>query len=156
MAKTSSHEEVWDDSALVKSWNEALEEYKKYHSLAAKGEKIDLLLDQAENGELDTNDITVPEVEAGNEAPHFSSTTTTNGTVEAPTVTVTAATLPTAQQDAPPTAATTAATPPLLLNQTVQDESLKNIMLSWYYAGYYTGLHEGQQQKAYASIPQGG
>jgi hypothetical protein len=29
---------------------------------------------------------------------------------------------------------------------TVQDENLKNIMMSWYYAGYYTGLHAGQQQ----------
>jgi hypothetical protein len=29
---------------------------------------------------------------------------------------------------------------------TVQDETLKNIMISWYYAGYYTGLHAGQQQ----------
>lgn len=28
---------------------------------------------------------------------------------------------------------------------TVQDETLKNIMISWYYAGYYTGLHAGQQ-----------
>lgn len=28
----------------------------------------------------------------------------------------------------------------------VQDESLKNLMISWYYAGYYTGLYEGQQQ----------
>jgi hypothetical protein len=23
-----SHEEIWDDSALIDSWNEALEEYK--------------------------------------------------------------------------------------------------------------------------------
>ena len=27
----------------------------------------------------------------------------------------------------------------------VKDDSLKNLMMSWYYAGYYTGLHEGQQ-----------
>lgn len=33
---------------------------------------------------------------------------------------------------------------------TVQDESLKNIMMSWYYAGYYTGLHAGQQLPANA------
>jgi hypothetical protein len=31
---------------------------------------------------------------------------------------------------------------------TVQDENLKNLMMSWYYAGYYTGLHAGQQQAA--------
>jgi hypothetical protein len=27
-----------------------------------------------------------------------------------------------------------------------QDEALKNLMMSWYYAGYYTGLYEGQQR----------
>jgi hypothetical protein len=25
---TATHEEIWDDSALVESWNQALEEYK--------------------------------------------------------------------------------------------------------------------------------
>jgi len=53
MAKQElSQEEVWDDSALVNSWNEALEEYKKYHSLAVKGEKIELVLDKAESEPL--------------------------------------------------------------------------------------------------------
>lgn len=28
----------------------------------------------------------------------------------------------------------------------VKDEALKNLMMSWYYAGYYTGLYEGQHQ----------
>jgi len=37
----------------------------------------------------------------------------------------------------------------------VQDEGLKNLMMSWYYAGYYTGLLECQQ-KAYASMQEGG
>lgn len=27
----------------------------------------------------------------------------------------------------------------------VKDENLKNAMMSWYYAGYYTGLAAGQQ-----------
>lgn len=27
-----------------------------------------------------------------------------------------------------------------------QDDSLKNLMMAWYFAGYYTGLHEGQQK----------
>jgi hypothetical protein len=33
-----------------------------------------------------------------------------------------------------------------VLTLIVKDENLKNIMMSWYYAGYYTGLHAGQQQ----------
>jgi molybdopterin-biosynthesis enzyme MoeA-like protein len=37
----------------------------------------------------------------------------------------------------------------------VQDEGMKNLMMSWYYAGYYTGLLEGQQ-KAFASMQEGG
>lgn len=31
-----------------------------------------------------------------------------------------------------------------------QDEAMKNIMMSWYYAGYYTGFYEGQKQGAEA------
>ena len=33
-----------------------------------------------------------------------------------------------------------------LTNLSGQDKALKNLMMSWYYAGYYTGLHQGQQQ----------
>jgi hypothetical protein len=33
-------------------------------------------------------------------------------------------------------------------SMTVQDDNLKNLMMSWYYAGYYTGLYTGQQQSA--------
>ena len=58
-----SHAEIWDDSALVESWNEALEEYKvylhltcyiyshsninlsqHYHSIHARGEKVEDVL----------------------------------------------------------------------------------------------------------------
>lgn len=34
----------------------------------------------------------------------------------------------------------------LLIRAAVQDEGLKNLMMSWYYAGYYTGLYEGRKQ----------
>jgi len=34
---------------------------------------------------------------------------------------------------------------PLLTDRLVQDENMKSLMMSWYYAGYYTGLQEGQQ-----------
>ncbi|RDW60810.1 hypothetical protein BP6252_12193 [Coleophoma cylindrospora] len=42
--KEPSHAEIWDDSALVDSWNEALEEYKHYHSMHARGEKVEDVL----------------------------------------------------------------------------------------------------------------
>jgi hypothetical protein len=67
--KTHSHEEIWDDSALVDSWNDALEEYKvresrkasktsteakltvtqKYHSIKARGEDVEEVLRMAES-----------------------------------------------------------------------------------------------------------
>jgi len=64
--KTNSHEAIWDDSALVDSWNDALEEYKvkqellglpgkqklilgqKYHSIKARGEDVEEILREAE------------------------------------------------------------------------------------------------------------
>lgn len=65
-----SENEMWDDSALVQSWNEALEEYKvnhtgfcisqsrayyiffqKYHSMSARGERVEDVLDSLEKEE---------------------------------------------------------------------------------------------------------
>jgi hypothetical protein len=36
------------------------------------------------------------------------------------------------------------ALPQVLINS-VKDENVRNLMMSWYWAGYYTGFHEGQQ-----------
>jgi hypothetical protein len=60
-----SHAEIWDDSALVDSWNEALKEYKarsppsrakseligkqQYHSISARGEQVEDVLRNSEN-----------------------------------------------------------------------------------------------------------
>jgi hypothetical protein len=33
----------------------------------------------------------------------------------------------------------------------VKDEALKSLMMSWYWAGYYTGLYEGQQKQTPSS-----
>lgn len=30
----------------------------------------------------------------------------------------------------------------------VQDESVRNIMMAWYWAGYYTGLRDGSQKSS--------
>jgi hypothetical protein len=34
----------------------------------------------------------------------------------------------------------------VLTSNTVKDEVTRNLMMSWYWAGYYTGFQEGQQQ----------
>jgi hypothetical protein len=63
-----TQEEIWDDSALVQSWDEAVEEYKVrflylsrdlyltqlqqlYHSIHAKGENVEDVLREAEAAE---------------------------------------------------------------------------------------------------------
>ncbi|KAK5138293.1 hypothetical protein LTR08_003354 [Meristemomyces frigidus] len=145
------HEEVWDDSALVNSWNEALSEYKKYHSLAAKGEKVNVTLDRVEEDITDVVASQAVDEEKEEKPKHdHDQPAMTNGHAiyskpERP------ATSPTEAHQVPnaPTML-----PQALLN-TVQDEGMRNLMMSWYYAGYYTGLYEGQQ-KAYASVQQGG
>ncbi|KAL8649521.1 MAG: hypothetical protein Q9226_005545 [Calogaya cf. arnoldii] len=44
----------------------------------------------------------------------------------------------------------------LLIRAAVQDDGLKNLMMSWYYAGYYTGLYEGRKQSDNAAPPPDG
>ncbi|KAL9640704.1 MAG: hypothetical protein Q9164_000099 [Protoblastenia rupestris] len=43
--KKLSQAEIWDDSALLQSWEDALEEYKAhqslYHSIHARGERVE-------------------------------------------------------------------------------------------------------------------
>ncbi|KAJ5763388.1 hypothetical protein N7533_002069 [Penicillium manginii] len=57
-----SHEEIWDDSALVRSWDEAVEEYQLYHSIHAKGENVDDVLREAEDAGI-TKDVDMNEDE---------------------------------------------------------------------------------------------
>lgn len=148
--KNASHAEVWDDSTLVDSWNEALQEYEKYHSIHARGEKVEDVLNAFENqsngvegamnedgGEvveepLEENVVMQSEFEqiddhtqAGpkvDDQPAPKATKSGSSSSKAPIL------------------------PPQLIGQ-VHDENLKNLLMSWYYAGYYTGLYEGQQQK---------
>jgi hypothetical protein len=65
-----SHAEIWDDSALIESWNEALEEYKvsywlitrslirrltksqHYHSIHARGERVEDVLQSHDTEEI--------------------------------------------------------------------------------------------------------
>ncbi|KAK4575274.1 hypothetical protein LTR86_001126 [Recurvomyces mirabilis] len=144
--KNLSHAEIWDDSALVSSWNEALAEYKKYHSLAAKGEKVELILEEAKQDDLGIQDPIANEDE-----PFARSDPKFNGEVTSGAAAVTQA-APVAQSMTPQMS--TAAIPQALLGA-VQDDGMKNLMMSWYYAGYYTGLYEGKQQASASMQPHG-
>jgi len=33
----------------------------------------------------------------------------------------------------------------MILISTVKDESTKNLMMAWYWAGYYTGFNDGEK-----------
>ncbi|KAK5194337.1 hypothetical protein LTR96_010401 [Exophiala xenobiotica] len=48
----SSQAEIWDDSALIRSWNDAVAEYEYYHSIHARGEDVEEVLRRAEMGEI--------------------------------------------------------------------------------------------------------
>ncbi|KAF1820346.1 SMN family protein Smn1 [Dissoconium aciculare CBS 342.82] len=146
-------DDKWDDSELLNDWNQALEEYKKYHSLAVKGEKVDAadIVKQQEPAAETTNDdqnLDAPSV------PQYAGSTPLNFTA-GPGGDSNAAENVHSQSSsgafpAPPGIPTI---PQALLGSS-QDENMKNIMMSWYYAGYYTGLYDGQQ-KAYASMQEG-
>ncbi|PYH97583.1 hypothetical protein BO71DRAFT_416915 [Aspergillus ellipticus CBS 707.79] len=168
-----TQEEIWDDSALVQSWDEAVEEYKLYHSIQARGENVEDVLREAEAVEnpdviqddqpvddtadhMDADvDVAVVDPAANATAPvdthQVSQVDTSLGTVltsdqamgglERPSVPSNQETT----QTAGPGSLGAAPMPHPALSQ-VKDEGLKNLMMSWYFAGYYTGLYEGQQQ----------
>ncbi|KAG9245478.1 hypothetical protein BJ878DRAFT_458235 [Calycina marina] len=140
--KIPSHAEIWDDSLLVNSWNDALEEYKQYHSIRARGGNVDEVSEAAENGDskdgghgvnifLETSKLKPSFVEDAVDHRNLS--------VES--------------EKTSPEASTRTNGPVLLANLIgqVHDENLKNLLMSWYYAGYYTGLYEGQRQGASSS-----
>jgi len=150
--KNISHGEIWDDSALVDSWNDALEEYKKYHSMKARGENVEEVVRAAEsheNGvgqEIDheggRGDVgLVNDPRAKENWPEETGDHATQSAKDA---------APVVDQQ-PKSSQASERTPPALPQQMigqVRDEGLKNLLMSWYYAGYYTGLYEGQQQGA--------
>ncbi|PYH83483.1 hypothetical protein BO82DRAFT_411616 [Aspergillus uvarum CBS 121591] len=148
--RSLTQEEIWDDSALVQSWDEAVEEYKLYHSIQARGENVDDVLREAEaeagsqgvspaqepDEAVDRmdHDAEPPSVVAA--TPAEAKTTGQSSAAADPTI------APTGQGFTP----VGAVPPPHAALAQVQDEGLKNLMMAWYYAGYYTGLYEGQQR----------
>ncbi|KAF2399045.1 hypothetical protein EJ06DRAFT_583029 [Trichodelitschia bisporula] len=176
---------AWDDSALIESWDSALAEYKKYHSIHAKGQSLeDVLtaeeleqlqaqrefvrtggrstngrepdastegnfessLEEAEEGELDDgaseamaldgdSDDDLPQPAIGPDLPQTAQSTMTQQQ-------------PSATEPQPQNQSGGAGIP-----QAVQDPTLKNLVMSWYYAGYYSGLHDGQQQSSATTEP---
>ncbi|EGS23183.1 uncharacterized protein CTHT_0008460 [Thermochaetoides thermophila DSM 1495] len=169
--EAATHEEIWDDSMLIESWNQALEEYKKYHSIHARGSLEDLEVlecsarpkakaersnyktsDQEKVGEewkekgegqLDEDE---PMDEEGVGDSHDDETQ--QPAASHPVIPDAQGSAADKKEDGPQVSGSTAAAAlgPQTLVGTVHDDDLKKLLMSWYYAGYYTGLYEGKQQ----------
>ncbi|KAJ6164274.1 hypothetical protein N7470_002946 [Penicillium chermesinum] len=146
--KALSHEAIWDDSSLVQSWDDVEEEYKhpregrecRGRSSRSPGAqeaglendtRISMQVDIDDAGNLGT------ETEANDLNPDAAS--------DAPPVTAAA---PSSSAEAAQGSSAHPGTLPMPqpVLASAQDENLKNLMMAWYYAGYYTGLYEGQQK----------
>lgn len=168
--KQLTQAEIWDDSALIQSWDDALEEYRLYHSIYTRGERVEDVLREAEardkgahmeGSDVDsTNSAIAAKVDEahpdGLEEGEVQDEDVVNGK-DAASVIESAKEPPLPNGSVPqkpllpPSVGSTAQLPgvpsmPNLILDNIQDESLKNLMMSWYYAGYYTGLYEGQQK----------
>ncbi|OJJ03778.1 hypothetical protein ASPVEDRAFT_73409 [Aspergillus versicolor CBS 583.65] len=144
-AKALTQEEIWDDSALVQSWDEAVEEYKLYHSIHAKGENVeDVLREAQEAAEAEAAPaLSWAPVEKDDDMADVDAAEPTAVETHAPQMTNGPA-----QSKLEPPAGTAPQAPPMPLPgfPQGQDEGLKNLMMAWYYAGYYTALYEEQQR----------
>ncbi|KAI5809526.1 hypothetical protein DFH27DRAFT_150464 [Peziza echinospora] len=163
-----SHAEIWDDSSLINAWDSALQEYKKYHSIQATGGSVEGAV-AAKNilAELEMKDVAsvahaqssdnavAEELEEGevgprNEEEQEDAQPAAGLPHTSPIDTLNQHPKHDEQASAAPTTgsvphANMPQIPPGILAG--QNEALRNLMISWYFAGYYTGLYEGQQQQ---------
>ncbi|KAK4240281.1 hypothetical protein C8A03DRAFT_42157 [Achaetomium macrosporum] len=147
----ATHEEIWDDSALVDSWNHALEEYKKYHSIHAKGGSVDDVRNGADdltrpNAKPETGEAGEP-IAADEEEGEVDETVPMDESDETshPTISDAQGSVDAKKADGIQASGAAPMGPQMLLGS-VQDEELRKLLMSWYYAGYYTGIYEGKQQ----------
>ncbi|KAJ4505225.1 hypothetical protein HRR83_008683 [Exophiala dermatitidis] len=212
-----SQAEIWDDSALIRSWNDAVAEYEYYHSIHARGEDVEEILRKAEMDELAENGTGAlstewQQVNSGQTDPESDARPISSSTAVAPGATATGKASPESQEDgeiedgeleddleaakealsrkvlqtelsAPQVPAETPAEqeisqhvaenmvsqvplssankpkpmirpslPPAAVEGPSAEQTLENIKMAYYWAGYYSGLYDGQRQ-AQASAP---
>ncbi|KAK8202790.1 hypothetical protein IWZ01DRAFT_561439 [Phyllosticta capitalensis] len=154
---------AWDDRALIDGWDAAQEEYNLYHSVQVSGENIlhyldrdqleslkDAFKDSGEDdyleqieAELETRPVKPAKEEesvaVGAEQPKDHEMGEANGAEEDDTAAqdqLLQETAASTQQASHPVA------PGPIMK--MEDELLRNMMLSWYYAGYYQGAYESR------------
>ncbi|KAL1861620.1 hypothetical protein Daus18300_008736 [Diaporthe australafricana] len=141
-----AHDDVWDDSALIRSWDEALDEYKD-----AKPETNDTH-HQSEpvwsSAALTSDQNTPSNQPAQDRQEQITAGSTGNATEDGMNDGVASSSRHDgrhAGEGHGESAGGNKMPPPQVLLGSVQDEGLKRLLMSWYYAGYYTGLYEGKQ-----------
>ncbi|KAJ2984274.1 hypothetical protein NUW58_g6109 [Xylaria curta] len=134
-----THNEIWDDSALIDSWDQALEEYKMYHSIHKNGGNVNDLIKSKEEKTSDAKH----DPDGVGESPSHAKLETASEMKEENINTGLEAGNATTKQSHPPVSGVPPA--PAGLLSTMRDEGLKRLLMSWYYAGYYTGYYEGQR-----------
>ncbi|KAI0855488.1 hypothetical protein F4860DRAFT_519802 [Xylaria cubensis] len=134
-----THNEIWDDSALIDSWDQALEEYKKYHSIHRNGGNVKDLLKPKEEETSDAKQSLL-EIDEASDRGRLETTSE----MKKENLNIRQETGNVATQHSQPRASGHPLAPAGLLG-TVRDEGLKRLLMSWYYAGYYTGYYEGQR-----------
>ncbi|SMR61148.1 unnamed protein product [Zymoseptoria tritici ST99CH_1E4] len=165
MAETSEPPSDWDDSALQTSWNDAYAEYQRYHSLAALGKKVSRSPSVSQEVKATSQAGDLPSKDQAEDAAHVPLNFVKAEGVHPST--------PAPARPSQPVAGKFPATPmpgggmpgaglrmPKELFSACgatggQEVHMRNLMMSWYYAGYYTGLLEGQQ-KAWAAMQEVG
>lgn len=164
-----SNDEIWDDTALIRSWDDALEEYKLYHSIHARGERVEDVLMEATNTAEGLADARQPRANA---AEHSAGTDhLEEGEVQEAKETAKPSEIEHGQQALRPAEAQSSAVEQrshekgarlpaspvgqasTLVTESVQEEALHNLMMAWYYAGYYTGLYQGREQAQRSPAP---
>ncbi|MCJ1437320.1 hypothetical protein MMC27_006707 [Xylographa pallens] len=163
--KALSQEEIWDDSALIQSWDDALEEYKLYHSIHARGERVeDVLLAAQGEDQLMTTDHSLLVAEVTTQ-PNYrpSDESLEDGELEGTEAAISNILQPEIEDhempstkprvpirlpetDNPKLTQNLSSFPQGVIAASTQEEAQKNLMMSWYWAGYYTGFYEGQKQ----------
>ncbi|KAK7555800.1 hypothetical protein IWX49DRAFT_627155 [Phyllosticta citricarpa] len=166
---------AWDDRALIDGWDAAQEEYNLYHSVQLHGENILHYLDREQleslkdafqdSGEDDYIQAIDAELEARPAEPAKEEEANVPGDAQAGDEEMKEAN----EIDKDDTAAQdqllqeTAASIHHVPNPTapgpimkMEDELLRNLMLSWYYAGYYQGKYEERSSSSASQAPGSG
>ncbi|KAF4587651.1 survival motor neuron-like protein 1 [Ophiocordyceps camponoti-floridani] len=146
----------WNDSALVDSWNDALNEYKKYHSIRAKGGSIRDLEREIATAEASPPDGAESTGNGGSKASGAREGGLSQDeeeeegeirlTDEEHQSCASSAEGPNPSHGNNGIHQYSAQIPTHAVLGSVQDDNLKRLLMAWYYAGYYMGLYEGHQQ----------